>query len=127
MKILLKTIISILIIIALYIILYRSYVYIRPEHWEFETKNNEIKITVSNSYSLTNWTHSYEKKGNFLYVKIYNVSYFNPFVNYRGYTYNFCIPEKWSEIQKIYAYDLNENMVLVKDNERIKMKREKNF
>ena len=120
MRTIFKVLITLMIIVILYILLYRCRVYVNPEHWSFETQDNEIKITVSNSYSLSNWGHSYERKGNDLYIKIYRFSYFNPFVNYRGYVYSFCIPENVSEIQRIYTYDLDGNMVLIKNYERRK-------
>ncbi len=72
-----------------------------------------ICINVSTSLSFIKWTHSYKKMGNDLFVKTYLVPHFNPFNQNTGAFYTFYISESLEEIEHIYTYDRNNQLVLV--------------
>ena len=105
--------IIILIVFCLYVFFYKSQTYISPNKWRFTQKENEIGVMVGRSLNFIKWTHSYERVENNLYIKIYLVPYINPFNRDYGPLYFFNIPENLEEIENIYTYDNDGNLILV--------------
>ena len=103
----------ILLFVIYYICFHKSRIYIRPNQWSITGINNEICINVSTSLSFIKWTHSYKRMGNDLFVKTYLVPHFNPFNQNTGAFYTFYISESLEEIEHIYTYDRNNQLVLV--------------
>lgn len=105
--------IIIFIIFCIYLFFIKTQTYIYPQQWKIESKENETRIMVGRSLNYIKWDHSYERKGNDLYIKIYLVPYINFLNNNAGSLYFFSIPEDLKEIEHIYTYDNDGNSVLV--------------
>lgn len=105
--------IIIFIIFCIYVFFIKTQTYIYPQQWKIESKENETRIMVGRSLNYIKWDHSYERKGNDLYIKIYLVPYINFLNNNAGSLYFFSIPEDLKEIEHIYTYDNDGNSVLV--------------
>lgn len=105
--------IGVLILFLLYVFFYRAEVYIRPKQWQFAQKENETRVMTGTSLNFIRWYHSYERVGNNLYIKLYLGSYLNFLNKNYGPLYFFSIPEDLNEIEHIYTYDKDGNLVLV--------------